>query len=109
MKQKKIREEKADKIRNEGLKVQRSEEEEKNQEIDLEIEDPGASSKVAEEGSKVMSKQEYDSLSKQLEDARKKPGNRIGKGGVKIPLKSPTEFADTMRILVLHDTKTDEK
>ena len=64
MKQKKAKEEQADRTRNEGLNVQRSEEEVKGQEIDLEIEDPGASSKVAEEGSKVMSQSEYEALSK---------------------------------------------
>lgn len=55
MKKKKERQAESDKVRNEGLTVKRSEEEVKNQEIDLEIEDPGAASKVAEEGAKVIS------------------------------------------------------
>lgn len=54
MKKKKAREVEAEKVRNEGLTVKRSEEEIKNQEIDLEIEAPGAASKVAEEGAKVI-------------------------------------------------------
>lgn len=44
-----------------------------------------------------------------LDQARKKPGNKIGEGGQKIELKDPSEYADVMRVLVLHDTKTDEK
>jgi hypothetical protein len=48
-------------------------------------------------------------LAKQLETARAKPGNAIGEGGQKIELKSPKEYNDLMRILVLHDAKTEEK
>jgi hypothetical protein len=48
-------------------------------------------------------------LKQQLADARAKPANRIGKGGQAIELKSPKEFQDTMKIMVLHDAKTDEK
>ena len=44
-----------------------------------------------------------------LEKARKKPENKIGKGGQQIELKDIKEFKDIMRILVLHDTNTDEK
>jgi hypothetical protein len=44
-----------------------------------------------------------------LEAARKKPENKIGKGGQMIDLKDIKEFKDIMRILVLHDTNTDEK
>ena len=44
-----------------------------------------------------------------MEDARKKPENKIGKGGQKIELKGIKDFKDTMRILVLHDSKSDEK
>lgn len=57
----------------------------------------------------MQSEDEYAQFSKQLEAARQKPGNKIGNGGQLIALKSPKEFADTMKILVLHDTKTDEK
>ena len=42
-------------------------------------------------------------------EARKKPGNKIGEGGQLIELKNPKEYQDTMRVLVLHDSKTDEK
>ena len=44
-----------------------------------------------------------------LEEARKKPENIIGKGGQRIDLKDLKEFKDIMRILVLHDSNTDEK
>ena len=44
-----------------------------------------------------------------LEEARKKPENKIGKGGQRIDLKDLKEFKDIMRILVLHDSNTDEK
>lgn len=44
-----------------------------------------------------------------LEEARKKPENKIGKGGQRIDLKDLKEFKDIMRILVLHDANTDEK
>lgn len=45
-------------------------------------------------------------MSKKLESDRKKPEYKLGDGGFHVPLKDPSEFADTMRILVLHDTKT---
>lgn len=35
--------------------------------------------------------------------------NRLGEGGQLIELKNPKEYADLMRILVLHDSGTDEK
>ena len=44
-----------------------------------------------------------------LEEARKKPENKIGKGGQRIDLKDLKEFKDIMRILVLHDASADEK
>ena len=49
-------EERASKVRNEGLDTisAHTEEPEKGQEIDLEIEDPGAANKVAEEGSLTL-------------------------------------------------------
>ena len=42
-------------------------------------------------------------------EARKKPENKLGDGGQLIELKAPKEYADLMRVLVLHDSKTDEK
>jgi hypothetical protein len=50
-------------------------------------------------------------LSKQLEQQRKKPGNMIKykDGGQKIELKNPKDYSDTMRVLVLHDSKTPEE
>lgn len=51
-------------------------------EIDLEIEAPGAATKVAEEGASIITSQEdYTRLAQQLEQARQKPQNAIGKGG----------------------------
>lgn len=87
----------------------RSEEQLTGQEIDLEIEDPGAANKVAEEGASTLTEQEYEAIKVQLEAARKKPENQIGEGGQLIELKNPKEFADTMKIMVLHDSATDEK
>ena len=50
----------ADKIRNEGIEGTKNEEEQSGQEIDLEIEAPGAASAVAEEGSlTIQNEQEY--------------------------------------------------
>lgn len=110
---KKMAEDQAAKVRNEGIKVivmAHQTQLNNNQEIDLEIEEPGSANEVAEQGSLTMqSEEEFASFTKQLEAARKKSGNQIGNGGQLIALKSPKEFADTMKILVLHDTKTDEK
>jgi hypothetical protein len=44
-------------------------------------------------------------LKSQLDLARQKPENKIGEGGQIIELKNPKEFADTMRIMVMHDAK----
>ena len=52
---KKEKEDHAESVRNEGLvNLQQSEEEKTNAEIDLEIEAPGAATKVAEEGAKTI-------------------------------------------------------
>ena len=53
--------------------------------------------------------EEYNQLLKKLTIARAKPENKIGEGGQYIELKKPSEYADTMRILVLHDASTDLK
>ena len=45
-------------------------------------------------------------MAQKLENDRKKPEYKIGDGGFLIELKNPQDFADTMRVLVLHDTKT---
>ena len=50
-KQKKERQAKATKVRNEGVDGPKDPEQTAGSEIDLEIEDPGAANKVAEEGS----------------------------------------------------------
>lgn len=44
-----------------------------------------------------------------MDQARLKPENKIGEGGQIIELKDPKEFADTMRIMVMHDAKSNEK
>ena len=63
---------------------------EQKEEIDLEIEAPGAANKVAEEGSlTIQSEQEYQTLKAQLEKARTNKLYRIGKGGQQIELKNP--------------------
>lgn len=53
---KKEREAHADEVRNEGVKqtIQNKEDQLAGQEVDLEIEAPGAATKVAEEGSKTI-------------------------------------------------------
>jgi len=90
--------------------VVKDKEQASGEEIDLEIEAPGAANKVAEEGSlTIQDEKEYNTLKTQLEAARKKPENKIGEGGQLIELKAPKEFADTMKIIVLHDQNTDEK
>lgn len=50
-----------DEVRNEGLMKQKSKEEE-NQEVDLEIEAPGAANKVAEEGAQTPPAAQYSTL-----------------------------------------------
>lgn len=109
MQLKKEREEAADKVRNEGLYA-KDKEQADGSEIDLEIEAPGSANAVAEEGSLVIqTESEYNTMQSKLVEARKKPGNKIGDGGQLIELKNPKEYQDTMRVLVLHDSKTDEK
>ena len=69
-----------DKVRNEGLKLMMFKpKHESTQEVDLEIEDPGAANSVAEEGAKtIQSEKEFEELDKQLEEARKKKENALG-------------------------------
>lgn len=108
-KMKKEREEAADKVRNEGL-YNKDTEQVDGQEIDLEIEAPGSANAVAEEGSLVIQNDdEFNNFNKKLAEQRKKPGNKLGEGGSLIAFKNPKEYADTMRVLVLHDSKTEEK
>lgn len=104
-------EERTDKVRNEGIElIKQAAKENTQEEIDLEIEAPGAASEVAEEGSlTIQNETEYKAMLAQLEAARKNPHNKLGKGGHRIELKNPAEFTDTMKILVLHDATTDEK
>lgn len=100
-------EDRAAKVRNEGIENMHGPEVEKGQDIDLEIEDPGAANKVAEEGSLTLqSEAEFTQMAQKLDLDRKKPEYQIGEGGFQIELKNPNEFSDTMRILVLHDSKT---
>jgi len=52
-------------VRNEGIESPKDPEQMDGQEIDLEIEAPGAASKVAEEGSQtIQSENEYHTLKK---------------------------------------------
>lgn len=60
-----------------------------NQEVDLEIEAPGAANKVAEEGAQTPPAAEYTKLQGGLEEARKKPENKIGQGGFNVNFKDP--------------------
>ena len=81
---------------------------EQNQEIDLEIEAPGAANKVAEEGAQTPPTTEFSKLSQQLEEARKKPENQIGNGGFSIDFKDPASFENTMKVLVFQDSNKNE-
>lgn len=88
-------------VREEGLSATKLD---SVQEIDLEIEAPGAANKVAEEGAQVIPNEgEYQKLAEQLEASRGKPENKLGKGGFKIPLKDPAEFENTMHVIVFND------
>lgn len=59
----------ADQVRNEGLMQKKSED--ANQEIDLEIEAPGAANSVAEEGAKtIATEEEFKKDTQQLATAR---------------------------------------
>ena len=84
--------------------MKKSDEELAGTEIDLEIEAPGAASKVAEEGAKtIQTEEEFRKMIMKLSIARANPDNKIGEGGQMIELKAPKEYADTMKIIVLHD------
>jgi hypothetical protein len=97
------------KVREEGLHIIHMKNE-KKQEVDLEIEDPGAANSVAEEGAKtIQSEEEYKKLDKQLNEARKDPENALGKGGFLIDLKNPKEFSDSMRVVIMTKPDQDEK
>lgn len=89
-------------MRNEGIENYKNKDQ--SEEIDLEIEAPGAANQVAEEGSlTIQDDAEFKALVQQLVLARAKSANKLGKGGQAIDLKNPKEFMDTMKILVLHD------
>ena len=63
-KTKEEKEKHAQEVREEGLKVLQQKQD-RTQEIDLEIEDPGAANKVAEEGAQtIQNEEEFNRLSK---------------------------------------------
>jgi len=107
-KTKEEKEKHADEVRNEGLNMLAAKKD-ANQEIDLEIEAPGAANKVAEEGAQtIQNEEEYVNLKNQLEAARKNPANAIGEGGFMIALKDPKEFDNTIRVVVLDGPNKEE-
>jgi hypothetical protein len=76
-------------VREEGLS-QMSQAKNNDQEIDLEIEAPGAANKVAEEGASIITSQEdFQRMSQDLLAARKQDDNKVGKGGFQINFKNP--------------------
>ena len=75
-------------MRNEGIMKPKNKEE-NSQEVDLEIEAPGAANKVAEEGAQTPPAAEYQKLNAQLQDARNKPDNKLGQGGFLVNFKDP--------------------
>jgi hypothetical protein len=52
----------AEEVRNEGLLESKKPKEDADHEVIMEIEDPGAANKVAEEGAKMISETEYKAL-----------------------------------------------
>jgi len=95
-------------VRNEGIMKPKSKDEQ-NQEVDLEIEAPGAANKVAEEGAQTPPTAEFARLNKDLEEARKKPENKLGQGGIAINFKDPQSFESTMKVVVFNDPNKNEK
>ena len=76
-------------------------------EISLEIEDPGAATKVAEEGAITIQGPEYQKLVESLKQARAKPANKLGEGGFEIEFVDPATFENTLKIVEMADA-TDE-
>lgn len=83
--------------------MKKSTKEDQNQEIDLEIEAPGAANKVAEEGAQTSPPAEFQKLNSQLLEARKKAENKLGAGGFVINFKDPATFENSMKVLVFND------
>ena len=70
----------------------------------MEIEDPGAANKVAEEGAiTIQESSDFLKLSVQLNQARTKPENKLGEGGFLIKFSDPTTFDNTMKIIQMAD------
>lgn len=97
-------------MRDEGLTVAANKMNDNEKEVNLEIEAPGAANSVAEEGSKtIQTADEFKKLTKQLAAARKKPENKLGKGGFLIELKDPKSFENSMRVVVMGNQNLPEK
>lgn len=77
--------------------------------MDLEIEAPGAANKVAEEGAQTPAAGDFQKLAGSLEEARKKPENKLGQGGFSINFKDPQQFESTMKVIVFNDANKNEK
>lgn len=93
----------AESVRDEGLN-QIEQHKDSTQEIDLEIEAPGAANTVAEEGASIITSQDdFTGDAKDLLAARQKADNKIGKGGFQINFKNPSGFEDTMTVVVFND------
>ena len=76
----------SEEVRNEGLLEATKPKEDATSEVIMEIEDPGAASKVAEEGAKTINSTEFAALSKTLQIARSKADNKLGEGGFNVEL-----------------------
>ena len=94
-------------VRNEGILKQNAKQDQ-NQEIDLEIEAPGAANKVAEEGAQTSPTAEFQKLNTQLAEARKRAENLIGQGGFAVNFKDPASFENSMKVLVFNDANKNE-
>ena len=75
----------------------------------MEIEEPGAANSVAEEGAKtIQTETGFEKLTRQLKESRAKKENQLGEGGFLIDLVDPKEYENTMRVVVMTDSKEPE-
>lgn len=95
-------------VRNEGIiqamLAQKEAKKTQDKEVCLEIDDPGAANKVAEDGAVTFQdSSEFLKLSVQLNSARTKPENKLGEGGFYIKLLDPSTFENTIKIIQMQD------
>ena len=52
---------------------------------------------------------DFQKLAAQLEEARKKPENKLGQGGFTVNFKDPASYESTMKVVVFNDANRNEK